>query len=248
MLLLGLPLAAVATGLTYMLTRPIMARPFGCTPDIRAVVEEARNATRNHDAADGPARLFMQASQQRPVSIGEIALVIAVPVLLMVGGTLAGELMAPGRLRSVLVFVGIPFIALGLDVVLCAWLLGLRRGMALGTVSDVVAAALPGTAIIILITGAGARLRRCWWAAGWGCVGWPAGRDRPATAGAGLRADHDPARGAGPTTVALMTTAGILGPMIGRLHLDQTHLALMALAMGAGAWGCPMSMMPGSGS
>ncbi|GBQ05742.1 hypothetical protein AA11826_2168 [Komagataeibacter oboediens DSM 11826] len=38
----------------------------------------------------------------------------------------------------------------------------------------------------------------------------------------------------GPTTVALMTTAGILGPMIGRLHLDQTHLALVALAMGAG--------------
>jgi len=238
MLLLGLPLAAVATGLTYVLTRPIMARPFGCTPDIRAVVEEARNATRNHDAADGPARLFMQASQQRPVSIGEIALVIAVPVLLMVGGTLAGELMAPGRLRSVLVFVGIPFIALGLDVVLCAWLLGLRRGMALGTVSDVVAAAMPGTAIIILITGAGGAFAQVLVGSGVGDAlgGLLAATGLPLLVLAFvltmiLRVAQ------GPTTVALMTTAGILGPMIGRLHLDQTHLALMALAMGAGGMG-----------
>ncbi|MBV0887396.1 gluconate:H+ symporter [Komagataeibacter oboediens] len=235
MLLLGLPLAAVVTVLTYVLTRPIMAQPFGCSPDIRAVVDEARDAVRNHDAADGPARLFMQAGQHRPVGMGEVITVIAVPVVLMVAGTLAGELMQPGRLRSVLVFAGIPFVALGLDVMLCAWLLGLRRGLALATVSDVVAAALPGTAIIILITGAGGAFAQVLVGSGVGDAlgGLLAASGLPLLVLAFvltmiLRVAQ------GPTTVALMTTAGILGPMIGRLHLDQTHLALVALAMGAG--------------
>ncbi|GBQ58591.1 GntP family permease [Komagataeibacter swingsii] len=235
MLLLGLPLAAVVTGLTYVLTRPIMAQPFGCAPDIRAVVDEARDAAQGHGAADGPARLFMQAGQKRPVGMGEIVAVIAVPVVLMVAGTLAGELMAPGRLRAVLVFAGIPFVALGLDVMLCAWLLGLRRGLALATVSEVVAAALPGTAIIILITGAGGAFAQVLVGSGVGDA-----------LGSLLAASGLPLLvlafvltmilrvAQGPTTVALMTTAGILGPMIGRLHLDQTHLALVALAMGAG--------------
>ncbi|WP_102325375.1 GntT/GntP/DsdX family permease [Komagataeibacter saccharivorans] len=235
MLLLGLPLAAVVTLLTYVVTRPIMAQPFGCTPDIRAVVDEARTAAHNHDAADEPARSFMQACQRNPVSGMEIVSVIAVPVALMVAGTLAGDLMSPGRLRSVLVFAGIPFVALGLDVLLCAWLLGLRRGMALATVSDVVAAALPGTAIIILITGAGGAFAQVLVGSGVGDAlgGLLAATGLPLLVLAFvltmiLRVAQ------GPTTVALMTTAGILGPMIGRMNLDQTHLALVALAMGAG--------------
>ncbi|AHI24251.1 transporter [Komagataeibacter xylinus] len=235
MLLLGLPLAAVVTVLTYVLTRPIMAQPFGCAPDIRAVVDEARDAAQGHGAADGPARLFMQAGQKRPVGMGEIVAVIAVPVVLMVAGTLAGELMPPGRLRAVLVFAGIPFVALGLDVMLCSWLLGLRRGLALATVSEVVAAALPGTAIIILITGAGGAFAQVLVGSGVGDAlgGLLAASGLPLLVLAFvltmiLRVAQ------GPTTVALMTTAGILGPMIGRLHLDQTHLALVALAMGAG--------------
>ncbi|MFT9374723.1 MAG: transporter, partial [Komagataeibacter saccharivorans] len=234
-LLLGLPLAAVVTLLTYVVTRPIMAQPFGCTPDIRAVVDEARTAAHNHDAADAPARSFMQACQRNPVSGMEIVSVIAVPVVLMVAGTLAGDLMSPGRLRSVLVFAGIPFVALGLDVLLCAWLLGLRRGMALATVSDVVAAALPGTAIIILITGAGGAFAQVLVGSGVGDAlgGLLAATGLPLLVLAFvltmiLRVAQ------GPTTVALMTTAGILGPMIGRMNLDQTHLALVALAMGAG--------------
>ncbi|GBQ44244.1 inner membrane permease YgbN [Komagataeibacter europaeus] len=235
MLLLGLPLAAVVTVLTYVLTRPIMAQPFGCAPDIRAVVDEARDAAHGHGAEDEPARLFMQAGQRRPVAMGEIIAVIAVPVMLMVTGTLAGELMSPGRLRSVLVFAGIPFVALGLDVMLCAWLLGLRRGLALATVSEVVAAALPGTAIIILITGAGGAFAQVLVGSGVGDAlgGLLAASGLPLLVLAFvltmiLRVAQ------GPTTVALMTTAGILGPMIGRLHLDQTHLALVALAMGSG--------------
>ncbi|MGS0648426.1 GntT/GntP/DsdX family permease [Komagataeibacter melomenusus] len=235
MLLLGLPLAAVATVLTYGLTRPIMAQPLGCAPDIRAVVDEARMPAPGQGAGHDAASAFMQATARRPVGVGEILGVIAVPVVLMVVGTLAGELMGSGRLRTVLVFTGIPFVALGLDVLLCAWLLGLRRGMALATVSDVVAAALPGTAIIILITGAGGAFAQVLVGSGVGDAlgGLLASTGLPLLVLAFvltmiLRVAQ------GPTTVALMTTAGILGPMIGRLHLDQTHLALMALAMGAG--------------
>ncbi|AQU87889.1 transporter [Komagataeibacter nataicola] len=235
MLLLGLPLAAVATVLTYVLTRPIMAQPLGCAPDIRAVVDEARVPAHGQGEGDGAAAAFMQATARSPVGVGEVLTVIAMPVVLMVAGTLAGELMAPGRVRTVMVFAGIPFVALGLDVLLCAWLLGLRRGMALAIVSDVVAAALPGTAIIILITGAGGAFAQVLVGSGVGDAlgGLLASTGLPLLVLAFvltmiLRVAQ------GPTTVALMTTAGILGPMIGRLHLDQTHLALMALAMGAG--------------
>ncbi|MDR6357881.1 H+/gluconate symporter-like permease [Pseudomonas psychrotolerans] len=38
----------------------------------------------------------------------------------------------------------------------------------------------------------------------------------------------------GSTTVALVTTAGILGPLIATLGLSANHMALLCLAMGAG--------------
>jgi GntP family gluconate:H+ symporter len=46
-------------------------------------------------------------------------------------------------------------VALLLDVLLCAYVLRIRRGWSQHTVSDVIGSAIPGIAIVILVTGAG---------------------------------------------------------------------------------------------
>ncbi|PYD63189.1 GntT/GntP/DsdX family permease [Gluconacetobacter entanii] len=233
-LMLGLPLAAFSVALTYVLSRPVMARPLGCAPEIRAIVDEAGETAGPEQGSPADARLIA-AVHARPVHPGEIALVIGLPVVLMIAGTLASDMMAAGIARSVIAFAGITYVALGIDVVLCAWLLGLRRGMALSTVSDVLAAALPSTAGIILITGAGGAFAQVLVQSGVGDAlgGMLSSAGLPVLALCFvmtmiLRVAQ------GPTTVALMATAGIVGPLVARLHLDQTHLALLALAMGAG--------------
>ncbi|MFH7365573.1 GntT/GntP/DsdX family permease, partial [Pseudomonas syringae group genomosp. 7] len=62
---------------------------------------------------------------------------------------------ATSTLRAVLPGLGAPFVALLIDPLLCAWLLGSRRGSSRTQVSDVIGSALPAVAIVSLIAGPG---------------------------------------------------------------------------------------------
>jgi GntP family gluconate:H+ symporter len=167
---------------------------------------------------------------------GIIIALILLPIILILLGTLATTLLpADSTLRSVLTVLGAPLVALLIDTLLCAWLLGSRRGWSRSQVSDVVGSALPGVAMVILIAGAGGVFGKVLVDTGIGAVVSEALRNTglPVLALGFLltlllRAVQ------GSTTVALVTTAGILSPLIATLNLSANHMALLCLAMGGG--------------
>ncbi|MDE1167100.1 MAG: SLC13 family permease [Pseudomonas sp.] len=167
---------------------------------------------------------------------GLIIALILLPIILILLGTLATTLLPPeSNLRAVMTVLGAPLVALLLDTMLCAWLLGSRRGWSRSQVSDVIGSALPGVAMVILIAGAGGVFGKVLVDTGIGAVVSEALRNTglPVLALGFLltlllRAVQ------GSTTVALVTTAGILSPLIATLNLSANHMALLCLAMGGG--------------
>ncbi|WP_246101020.1 hypothetical protein [Streptomyces cyaneus] len=161
---------------------------------------------------------------------------IVTPILLILAGTLGQNLLAEGStFRAVLTVLGAPMVALLIDVTLCAWLLGARRGWDRTHIANVMGSALPSVAMVILVAGAGGVFGKVLVASGIGDAiadvldrtGLPALFLAFLTALA-LRAAQ------GSTTVALITTAGILTPLLQRADLSTGQLSLVALAMGAG--------------
>ncbi|MGO4440377.1 GntT/GntP/DsdX family permease [Rhizobium sp. RAF56] len=235
----GLPLAAVTAVFVFLAGKVLTRSVFAMSPDIAA--EIGRERLLEGRAADREGALLEPVGTALPghahaPGVGLVVTLIALPILLILAGTVASLTLEPqSALRAVLTFFGIPYVALLIDVLLCAWLLGVRRGAALATVSEVLGSALPGVAVIILITGAGGAFASVLVSTGIG----------PALAKL-LQSSGLPIvimgflvtmllRGAqGPTTVALMTTAGIIAPMVENAALNPNQLALVALAMGAG--------------
>lgn len=255
MLMFGLPLAAITAVVVFLCGKVLTRRVYAMSPDIAAEIsreqllegsaavregalrEPVHLARKDHLAKLGPEPVGTPLTGHAPApSAGLIVMLIVLPILLILAGTVASLTMDPqSTLRAVLSFFGIPYVALLIDVLLCAWLLGVRRGAAFSTVSEVLGSALPGVAVIILITGAGGAFASVLVSTGIG----------PALASL-LQSSGLPVvimgflltmllRGAqGPTTVALMTTAGIIAPMVRTAALNPNQLALVALAMGAG--------------
>lgn len=126
--------------------------------------------------------------------------------------------------------------ALLIDVALCGWFLGARRGCNRAHIAEVMGSALPPVAMVILVAGAGCVFGKVLVASGIGDAiadvldrtGLPVLVLGFLTALA-LRAAQ------GSATVALITTAGILTPLLQRADLSTGQLSLVALAMGAGA-------------
>ena len=239
MLMFGLPLAAVTAVFVFLAGKVLTRRVFAMSPDIAAEIGRERllegRAADREGALREPVGTALPGHAHAP-GVGLVVTLIALPILLILAGTVASLTLEPqSALRAVLTFFGIPYVALLIDVLLCAWLLGVRRGAALATVSEVLGSALPGVAVIILITGAGGAFASVLVSTGIG----------PALAKL-LQSSGLPIvimgflvtmllRGAqGPTTVALMTTAGIIAPMVENAALNPNQLALVALAMGAG--------------
>ncbi|MFE9441205.1 SLC13 family permease [Streptomyces sp. NPDC006602] len=172
----------------------------------------------------------------RPPSFGTVLALIVTPILLILAGTLGQNLLADGSaLRAVLTVLGAPMVALLIDVALCAYVLGARRGWDRAHIGSVMTSALPPVAMVILVAGAGGVFGKVLVASGIGDAiadvldrtGLPALFLAFLTALA-LRAAQ------GSATVALITTAGILTPLLQRADLSTGQLSLVALAMGAG--------------
>lgn len=158
---------------------------------------------------------------------------VLLPVVLMMGKALVDILTAKGDvLRAVFDFVGTPLIALLIAVVVAMFTLG--RGMGVRGVSSSVEQALPPIAGILLIVAAGGGFKQTLidtkigdlitgWVAGSGVsvllLGWfIAVLIRLAT---------------GSATVATVTAAGILAPLVTTLSPGET--SLLVLAIGAGS-------------
>ncbi len=209
--------AAFGAGLAMLLTRGLEPAD---TPPAAGGDEAARS-----DADAGAA----------PPSLTVIGLIV-LPILLILGGSVASMLLPPGApLRTALTLLGSPFVALLIDVLLCAWVLGVRRGWPLQRVADVVGSGLPAVAIVILITGAGGGFAKVLVASGVGAAvsGTLGATGLPLLALAYLLALL--LRVAqGPTAVAIIAAAGIVAPALAHAELGPDRTALVCVALGAG--------------
>ncbi|RBH55709.1 MULTISPECIES: gluconate:H+ symporter [Pseudomonas] len=162
-------------------------------------------------------------------------LIILLPVLLMLGSTLAKVAMAPqSNLAITLKFLGEPLIALGLAVIAAVICLGWSIGMARDQVGSVLRKSLGPIAMLLLTIGAGGGLKQTLLEAGIS--------DTISKVATGANLSYvllawliavALRQATGSATVATTTTAGILAPLMA--GLATTQASLVALAIGAGS-------------
>ncbi|KAA0566905.1 GntP family permease [Rossellomorea aquimaris] len=170
-------------------------------------------------------------------SFAMIASLISIPLVLILLNTLSGVLLDEGNtIRSILTFLGHPFVALTIATLLTFTLLGTRRGYSRQEVQDIATKALEPAGIIILVTGAGGVFKQVLIDSGVGEVlgEMMAGSSLPPIALAFLIAMV--VRVAqGSATVSMVTAAGLMSPLISTLGLEGPVLGLMVISIAAGA-------------
>lgn len=171
----------------------------------------------------------------RQPSFSVSLLIILLPVILMLGSTLAKvALPAESSVGLVLKFLGEPLIALGLAVIAAVICLGWAAGMPRADVGNTLRKALAPIAVLLLTIGAGGGLKQTLLDAGVSqAISKVAeGAHMPYLLLAWLIAVAL-RQATGSATVATTTTAGILAPMMAGLAATQS--SLVALAIGAGS-------------
>ncbi|WP_273756875.1 GntP family transporter [Pantoea ananatis] len=162
---------------------------------------------------------------------------IVVPIVLIVLGTLSHSLLAqdslPGKIMTV---IGTPPIALLIALGLAAWLLGIRRGWSKDKLEYLTGRAIPGSASVILVAGAGGAFGKVLVESGVGKALALALETLhlpliPAAfiLSLALRASQ------GSATVAILTTSGLLTQAV--TGIDDMHRVLVTLAVCFGGLG-----------
>jgi GntP family gluconate:H+ symporter len=177
------------------------------------------------------------ANERKPPSLGLVGTIIGIPLVLILCGTFGSILLPKDSLAlNVFAFLGTPGIALTIAVLLAFWLLGYRRGMSKQQAGQLSAASLRPVAMILLVVGAGGFFGAVLAATGIGTA--LSGSLRAAglpvivlvyVISCGLRLAQ------GSATVAIVTTGGIIAPLLPELHYSQPHTALIAMSIAAGS-------------
>ncbi|NVZ69450.1 GntT/GntP/DsdX family permease [Pseudomonas costantinii] len=175
--------------------------------------------------------------ESRAPSFGVALVSVLLPLALMVGKTLAAPLLTKGSMALEWVsFIGNPLIALSLSICFAYWSLGLRRGLGMSELLDLTNRCFPPLAGILLVIGAGGAFNDM-------LVGSGIGKALADVLGqtninpillawliAGLM--HF---AVGSATVAMISTAGMVLPMLA-LHPEYSP-EILVIAIGAGAIG-----------
>ncbi|MDJ0396099.1 gluconate:H+ symporter [Rhodococcus sp. G-MC3] len=171
-----------------------------------------------------------------PPSVGLIGAIIAVPLVLILGATFGSILLDPGNLLEVLTFFGTPAVALLIAVLIAFYVLGIRRGSTVQELSTLTGESLRPVGMLLLVVGAGAFFGKVISATGIGI----ALADAMAAAGlpiivlayvisCALRIAQ------GSATVAIVTTGGIVGPLVAAQDYSPMATALVAMAIASGS-------------
>jgi GntP family gluconate:H+ symporter len=172
-----------------------------------------------------------------PPSVGLIGAIIAIPLVLILGATFGYQLLEKNSaLLQVLTFFGTPAVALLITVLVAFYLLGIRRGSTVQELSTITAESLKPVGMVLLVVGAGAFFGKVISATGIGT----ALADTMSAAGlpiivlaylisCGLRIAQ------GSATVAIVTTGGIVAPLVAEQGYSQMSIALIAMAIAAGS-------------
>jgi GntP family gluconate:H+ symporter len=173
---------------------------------------------------------------ETPVSLGVVLAIIGTPLVLILCATFSSIAFDPSTGRSVIEFFGHPFVALTLALFLAYYLLGIRRGWSRASLEKVSTASLKPVGNILLVVGAGGVFGAVLKASGvaqaladaFHSVGLPV-VVLSYLISLVLRVAQ------GSATVAIVTTAGIVAPVLASGDFSQAHLALVIMAISAGS-------------
>jgi Gnt-I system low-affinity gluconate transporter len=187
------------------------------------------------ETADTPKNGF-----EKLPSFGVIALIISTPLLLILFSTFLNvfiekELVEKSLFTDIIVFIGHPFTAL-IIATLLSILLCLKRNMSPQTILDLSTKSLGPAGIIILVTGAGGVLKQILVDSGIGKILAESisGSSFPIVLLAWLIAAAVRVT-QGSATVAMITAAGIMAPILPAFNLNQANMAIIVIAIAAGA-------------
>ncbi|SCK26521.1 GntP family permease [Streptomyces sp. WMMB 322] len=197
--------------------------------DMVEAAEEAKAAVAAEQKAAG-------VSTERPVSLAVVLGIIGTPLVLILLATFSSIALGPSTLRSVIEFFGHPFVALTIALLLAYWLLGLRRGWSRQSLETVSTASLKPIGNILLVVGAGGVFGAVLDGSGvaqaladtFGDAGLPV-IVLSYLLSLVLRVAQ------GSATVAIVTTAGIVAPLLSSGDYSQPHIALVIMAISAGS-------------
>jgi Gnt-I system low-affinity gluconate transporter len=169
-----------------------------------------------------------------------VVALILLPLLLIVGNTVGGALLPEEHaLARGLAFVGHPIVALLVTTLLCFRLLGTRGGYAPEEIQAIATRALEPAGVVILVTGAGGALKQVLIDSGVGdaLAATLAATNLPPLALAFVTAAAVRLM-QGSATVAMLTAGGLVAALLGERELSQPALALLVVAIAAGATFC----------
>lgn len=177
-----------------------------------------------------------EAADKQLPHFGLICLIILSPLVLILLNTAGGQVLKDGPLKTALMFIGHPFVALILATLLAMYFLGKRRGVSKEHMQTITTKALEPAGIVILITGAGGVFKEVLIQSG---VGEAMGNLMAASGfplvllafliSTFVRVAQ------GSATVAMITAAGLVSPIVDMAALSQPSLALIAIAIACGA-------------
>lgn len=170
-----------------------------------------------------------------------IAIIISIPLLLILVNTFTGlavskEIFPPSIWTDSLEFIGHPFSALIIATLIAIYFLCIKRGMDKQKILDLSTKALGPAGIIILITGAGGVLKQVLVDSGIGQIMAESMANSalpPILLAWILAAVVRVTQGS--ATVAMITAAGIIAPVITEFGLNDPQRALVVIAIASGA-------------
>ncbi|RLQ95382.1 GntT/GntP/DsdX family permease [Falsibacillus albus] len=188
--------------------------------------------------ADIPEYIKVEQSYKHPLpSFRLVAGLVFTPIILILLNTVSGVLLDKGNgWREFLTFLGHPFVALTITVLLAFYYLGSKRGYSRSEVQEIATKALEPAGIIILVTGAGGVFKQVLIDSGVGqVIGDMMGNSGlpPIVLAFLIASVVRVAQGS--ATVAMVTSAGLIAPLISSLGLEGPVLGLIVIAIASGA-------------
>lgn len=168
---------------------------------------------------------------ENPPRVGLVALLLTLPVILIFTATIAGR--NPSPLQPSLTFIGHPFTALAIALFASMYILGFRRGLNRDTVTKMATESLAPMASLLVIMGGGGAFKQVIVDSG---VGPYAGQLLASSSISPLLVAYVVAAGMrvaqGSATVAIITAAGIVAPLVKGIPGYTPEMLVLALCAG----------------
>ncbi|WP_329028632.1 MULTISPECIES: gluconate:H+ symporter [unclassified Streptomyces] len=238
--LVGIPSVLAAWGYAAWIGKRIFV---DVPQDMVEAAEEAKAAVVAEQRAAGVT------PHEAPVALSTVLAIIGTPLILILAATFSSIAMDPSpssptgseqgiphSVLSAIQFFGNPFVALTIALLLAYYLLGIRRGWSRKSLESVSTSSLKPVGNILLVVGAGGIFGAVLKGSGiadaladtFNDVGLPVIL-LAWLISAVLRVAQ------GSATVAIVTTAGIVVPLVENQGFSQAHLALIIMAISAGS-------------